>query len=127
MKTIQQQVTVKFHAVEVQDIITMLPVYDRLIKEFKGLCDQFDKEFSKSTDNSAINESYLSDLANEAVKRYDQIKCLDKLGFMSSIQVSLEKHEALTIAYHCGPMNEVRDLMANGITPIDALAEFDIL
>ena len=31
MKTIEQQVTVQFHAIEAQDIITMLPVIDGLV------------------------------------------------------------------------------------------------
>lgn len=51
MKTIEQQVTVEFHAVEAQDIITMLPVYNRIVREFEELCKQFNEELNMVIDD----------------------------------------------------------------------------
>lgn len=40
MRTIEQQVTVEFHAVEAQDIITMLPVYNRIVRLKPTYCNE---------------------------------------------------------------------------------------
>lgn len=124
MKTIEQQVTVKFHAIEKQDLVTMLPVVDKLVSEFCTLCTQF---------NHAINETlaegntYLLDTAKEAVEKYNQLTCLFDLGFIPSSPFTLNNDAALTIAYRYGLENEIQDLMGSGFSPKDALAQFDIL
>ena len=125
MRTIEQQVTVQFHAVEAQDIITMLPVCDRLVQEFEDSCRRFNKEFVKSTDT--LNDNYLMDIAKKAVEKFNQMKCLHKLGFMSSVYHDFRDYEALTVAYYYGLKNEIQDQMQNGLSPAQALAEFDIL
>lgn len=123
MKIIEQQITVQFHAVEKQDIITMLPLIDNLIKQFQQLCIDFDVEISDSN----ASQQYFLDVAKNVVRKYNQIKCLLKFGFIASELFNIQKHEAMTIAYHYGLGNEIQELMQNGITPENALAEFDIL
>ena len=124
MKTIEQQVTVEFHAVEAQNIITMLPVIDRLVSEFRTLCTQFNHAIGETL---AEDNTYLLDTAKEAVEKYNQSTCLFNLGFIPSSPFTLQQHEALTIAYYYGLGNEIQDCMQNGISPVDALREFDIL
>lgn len=123
MKTIKQQITVQFHAVEVQDIVTMLPLMDNLTEQFNQLCIEFDSAIGDSN----ASQEYFLDTAKSAVEKYNQLKCLYKFDFIASKPFTLQKHEAMTIAYHYGLGNEIQELMQNGIAPLDALAEFDIL
>lgn len=124
MKTIEQQVTVQFHTISVKDAITILPVIDELISKFHSLCSQFNEMLNKT--EIGEQHSFL-DIAEEATKKYDQIMCLINLGFESSTSFTLQKHEALTIAHHCGFGEEVRICMENGFSPTAALSEFDLL
>lgn len=124
MKTIEQQVTVKFHAVEAQDVVTMLPVVDTLISDFHELCSQFDEALDRG---AYEGKDYYLDIAENAVEKYNQIKVLFNFGFISSKPITLREHEALTIAYHYGLGNEVQLCMQNGSSPLAALKEFDIL
>lgn len=123
MKTIQQQITVEFHAVQAQDIVTMLPLMDNLLEQFHQLCIDFDV----ATSDSNVSQKYFLDTAKHAVETYNQLKCLFRFGFITSKPVTLQKNEAMTIAYYYGLGNEIQELMQNGITPEKALAEFDIL
>lgn len=123
MKTIEQQITVQFHAVEAQDIVTMLPLMDNLLEQFHQLCIDFDA----AIDNLATSQAYLLNTAKCAVEKYNQLKCLYKFGFITSKPFTLQKHEAMAIADYYGLVNEIQELMQNGITPENALAEFDIL
>ena len=123
MKIIEQQITVQFHAVEVQDIVTMLPLIDNLIKQFQQLCIAFDNEIGESN----ASQKYFLDIAKDVVEKYKQINCLLKLGFIASKPFNLQKHEAITIAYHYGLGNEVQQCIDNGITVEMALSEYDIL
>ena len=103
----------------------MLPVYNRIVREFEDLCKQFYEALIDSDSNSS--KSYFLAMSERAVKKYAQAMCLRKLGFMSSIQRDLQDYEALTIAHYYGLLNEVRNLMDNKISPTDALAELNIL
>ena len=75
----------------------------------------------------AEDNTYFLDTAKEAVEKYNQLTCLFNLGFIPSLPFTLQQHEALTIAYHYGLGNEIQDCMQSGISPVDALRNFDIL
>lgn len=71
MKLIQQQVNVTFNAVEVQDVVDMLPIMDELARKLNSV-----------TSNS-------KETPGEVYKWFKQYRVLSKLGFVSTIPVAM--------------------------------------
>ena len=71
MKSIQQQVNVTFNAVEVQDVVDMLPIMNELARKLNSV-----------TSNS-------EETPGEVYKWFRQYRVLSKLGFVSTIPVTI--------------------------------------
>lgn len=71
-----------YHTLQVSDIITMLPVMDRLAKDYKYNIEQARKVLESKEENKGVFtfEEYIAD----AAKILDQIEILTELGFTTS-------------------------------------------
>lgn len=71
-----------YHTLQVSDIITMLPVMDRLAKDYKYNIEQARKVLESKEENKGVFtfEEYITD----AAKILDQIEILTELGFTTS-------------------------------------------
>lgn len=71
MKSIQQQVDVTFNAIDVQDVVDMLPIMDELARKLNSVT------------------SHSEETAGEVYKWFRQYRILSKLGFISTIPVTM--------------------------------------
>lgn len=90
MKTIQQQTTRSFHALSVQEVVVMLPLMDRMAREFRDANGRKDRSESAYADYRKIGLQLLT---------------LHQLGFTTSdpamLQWDIEEFpEARKLAEH---------------------------
>lgn len=75
MKTIKQQTTVSYNALNVQEVIVMLPVMDNLAREFRSA-------YSRKTNSEIAFQEYR--------KKGLQLLTLHKLGFCTTDPMAMQ-------------------------------------
>lgn len=92
MKQINQSVEVAFSCLEIQDVITVLPVMDNLANRYRECYESWKK-------NKDSEESYLQKRAKEAFdeaqKIWNQLQVLGKAGFVMSNPGMVQAFESI--------------------------------
>lgn len=79
MKTIQQNVTCNFNAIDFKDAIIMVPLMNELAERYKRTHSRLHKEFTDGNKYFCCNNEI-----TELINTWQQMKVLNKLGFTDS-------------------------------------------